>query len=732
MGVPDQLARRDPFRWRWAAVGAGHWTSQWYATDKVIAGRILIVGDPSGKFVAEQLRAQGLENVTYCSRVTLEEGGIPALLIVLGGDREALCEEARAVPMLQHVPILAGVPSASEGAAQAALASGATDVVREDAPVQVLATRVENLLAMRARKGREEQLQEIHAANLQIQTLIREGGQGPGVLRSVLLVAVEVLGFDRASLIAHIEGSKESYVIAATDDPTLSKFALTTTQYPELDQVLRTGKPVFLHDAQTDPLTTPVAESLKRKGIRGIAAFPVLWQKRSIGVVLFRKGEASISHLTESKREFGQMFATQLAVQLHHRKVMDSLRKQAHRVSSERYEAERRLRTLDSLRDHFEAASDGVVVLDGEGTVLFVNRAAEAMTGFQREEIAGTSLVHFVSQSERGKIERAFESVLSGSNLDAFDLDVRTKKGRLCVSVTTSTVLSDSGAVIFLFRDVTAHRALESELRKTKEFLERLIDSMVDALVAADMRGEVILFNPGAERIYGYRAEEVVGKIPVWKLYPEGVAKQVMRMLRANAYGGVGRLEQTRREILTNTGELVPVNLSASILYEDGVPRATVGIFSDLRERIRMEQKLERAQERLEMTAKQAIVAELAGAAAHELNQPLTSILGYAQLAQRQIGPDHAHARAVGVILREGERMAELVKKIGRITKFETKQYVGSSNILDLDKSSPKNGVRLHNREESESLAIPEERQELGGVGDTDRIDTHAHVDHEQ
>ena len=87
------------------------------------------------------------------------------------------------------------------------------------------------------------------------------------------------------------------------------------------------------------------------------------------------------------------------------------------------------------------------------------------------------------------------------------------------VSVSTSTVLAGTGAVILAFRDVTAERALEHELRSTKEFLERLIDSTVDAIIAADMRGQIILFNQGAERLFGYRARDVIGKKPVWELY---------------------------------------------------------------------------------------------------------------------------------------------------------------------------------------------------------------------
>jgi len=82
-------------------------------------------------------------------------------------------------------------------------------------------------------------------------------------------------------------------------------------------------------------------------------------------------------------------------------------------------------------------------------------------------------------------------------------------------------------------------------------------------------------------------------------------------------------------------------------------------------------------------------VSELAGTAAHELNQPLTSVLGFAELLTRRGLPaDDAQREALAAILREAERMAQIVRKIGRITRYETKAYVGSTQILDLDKST--------------------------------------------
>jgi signal transduction histidine kinase len=81
-------------------------------------------------------------------------------------------------------------------------------------------------------------------------------------------------------------------------------------------------------------------------------------------------------------------------------------------------------------------------------------------------------------------------------------------------------------------------------------------------------------------------------------------------------------------------------------------------------------------------------VAELAGAAAHELNQPLTSVIGYAALLRRQLADSPQHLASLQIISDEAERMAEIVRKVGRITKYETKSYVGGAKILDLEKAS--------------------------------------------
>ena len=258
----------------------------------------------------------------------------------------------------------------------------------------------------------------------------------------------------------------------------------------------------------------------------------------------------------------------------------------------------------------------------------------------------------------------------------------------LILSISFSSVLHEEDAVLCTFRDVTQSRQTAIELKQTKEFLERVIDSSVDGIVSANLKGTVLLFNRAAARIFGYSPSDVVGKMRVERLYPPGVARDIMRKIRDPELSGYGRLEDYRVDMLGSDGAQIPVTLSASLVLDNGRPIGSVGIFTDIRERLRMQERLERAQEELRGRERMAIVAELAGAAAHELNQPLTSVIGYAELLRRKLEPDPQLSSAAAIIIRESERMAEIVRKVGKITKYETKSYVGGAKILDLEKVS--------------------------------------------
>jgi PAS domain S-box-containing protein len=272
------------------------------------------------------------------------------------------------------------------------------------------------------------------------------------------------------------------------------------------------------------------------------------------------------------------------------------------------------------------------------------------------------------------------------------------------LSVSFGSVLREEGVILVSFRDVTLDRATEVELVKTKEFLERVIESSVDAIISSDMRGKIVLFNRAAERLIGYEAREVVRRMNAAQLYPDGEAKRIMSLIHAREHGGPGRLTGHRTDLLGKDGMPVPVRISAALIMERGEPVGSVGVFTDLRDRLRMEAQLSEAQEELRAREKQSLIAELAGAAAHELNQPLTSVLGYAELIRRRATDAEGVQSSAGVILQEAERMADIVRKIGKITRYETKTYVGAAKILDLDRSSDE---RAHGHRPTEPAPAP-------------------------
>lgn len=337
----------------------------------------------------------------------------------------------------------------------------------------------------------------------------------------------------------------------------------------------------------------------------------------------------------------------------------------------------------------FAASADGLAVFDTEWHVLFANPSAHRILAYSGGEVLTHPIWDLVPRANRRSALALRQQLVRGIYPHDFDLPVLRKNGQtIIINGSFSPLEGGANATLLSFRDVTAERKTRAELVHTRNFLQSLIDASVDAIVAADMHGTIILFNKGAQQLYGYRPEDAIGKMNVRALYPHDGAREVMRMLRSPSHGGVGRLEPVRIEAVDKNGTVFPISLTSAIIYEGDAPTATFGIFTDLRERARVEHELAEAQERLASSEKQALVAELAGAAAHELNQPLTSVMGYSELLLKKLPAESANFRAAQVIHGEAQRMAEIVRKIGKLTRYETKSYVGDQRILDLDRAS--------------------------------------------
>lgn len=563
----------------------------------------------------------------------------------------------------------------------------ASEVLTPQAIDQELGLRVRRAFGFGAAHKEAAQRQKDLQVLLELTERYAEATDVEELLHEATARLARELAIDRAALVAVDEAMKDGVIVAASDDAKLHDVRIDLSQYPEVREAVRTQKPVIVEDAPSHPLLEGVKEKVAALGIQNIAALPLMAKGRVLGVLLLRRSPGRAA-FTLREVEFLVTAASLTAVALRNVQRFETIRGQSEREKEARLAAEERAARLKRFESYFEHLSDGVAILDDKACVISLNPAGRKLLDLATGEAKGRHINALTNPTDDGVLLDVLLSVAKGEVRTDIDLHVRTLAGRRATLNVSAAPLKVDGAVgILTLRDVTRARELADQLRQTTEFLERLIDSSVDAIIAADMKGRIILFNTAAEAITGYTEKDAL-ELDVRKLYPDGGARDVMNKLRATEHGGRGRLTSSRYDLINRQGEKVPVNMTAAIVYEGDRETATVGIFSDLREKLKLERKLSDAETRLEESEKNAVLVALAGTAAHELNQPLTSVMGYAELLKRKLKEGDAAFRPVDIIHREAERMAEIVRKIGKITRYETTPYVGGKQILNLDQAS--------------------------------------------
>lgn len=208
----------------------------------------------------------------------------------------------------------------------------------------------------------------------------------------------------------------------------------------------------------------------------------------------------------------------------------------------------------------------------------------------------------------------------------------------------------------------------ESDYAALRARYQGVIDAAVDGIVIIDERGTVETFSAAAERIFGYRAGEVVGR-NVSMLMPEPDASAHDGYLANYLGGGPPRIIGIGREVVgrRRDGELFPMDLSVGEVAGQR-PRRFVGMVRDVTERHRAEDETREARERLAQVGRVTTLGEMASAIAHEINQPLTAISAYAQAARRLIdrgAADEATLReTLEAVAAQAIRAGDVVKRI--------------------------------------------------------------------
>jgi PAS domain S-box-containing protein len=219
-------------------------------------------------------------------------------------------------------------------------------------------------------------------------------------------------------------------------------------------------------------------------------------------------------------------------------------------------------------------------------------------------------------------------------------------------------------------------KAYSEELRRTHDFQQNLIEGSMDGIIATDNKGNIVIFNEGAEKIFGYASEEVIRKMDVGDLYPAGRAKNVEEALYGYGHGGPGKLMDYETAILNKEGKEIPAWLSATVIYEDQKAVGAVGFFRDLTERKRLEKKVLES-ERL------ATIGQGVSYISHEIKNPLMVIGGFAQQVLRKLDQKEKNREKLKIIINEVARLEEFLSEVTDITKpSKPKKMMTSINGL--------------------------------------------------
>ncbi len=224
---------------------------------------------------------------------------------------------------------------------------------------------------------------------------------------------------------------------------------------------------------------------------------------------------------------------------------------------------------------------------------------------------------------------------------------------------------------------------MEERLKRSNSFLYNLINSAVDGVIAADMQGKIFIFNEAAAEICGYPVDYALENLDIRKTYPPGVAEEVMKKLRSEEHGGVGKLIAYRADGLNRDSTITPISLNAAIVYENGKEVATIGFFHDLRTSLEMQAELKKTQLQLLQAEKLSSLGKLAAGVAHQLNNPLGGITLFAKLMLEEYELPQDAQDDVQRIIRDAKRCSDTVKELLEFARQTTREM----RQLDINKS---------------------------------------------
>ncbi len=340
-----------------------------------------------------------------------------------------------------------------------------------------------------------------------------------------------------------------------------------------------------------------------------------------------------------------------------------------------------------------EALPDAVVAVDGEGTIVQINSQAEELFGYDRDELIGQKVEMLVPESYRPQHHRHRKNFAAaprtrrmGADLDLYGR--RRDGSEFPVEISLSPVHAENEMLVLsAIRDISDRKRIAEELRRANEELHRrtteqlgeyrsrlasIIDSSEDAIYSKDLEGIITSWNKGAERIYGYTPEEVVGK-PISILAPSHRNDEITEILQKIKRGESTEHYESVR--VTKDGSNLDVSISVSPLRDaKGDVIGASAIARDITAQKRAESQLHQSQ-------KMEAIGRLAGGVAHDFNNILGIISACAEFLRDRIDPKAEPSQYVENIKKATERGSSLTRQLLTFSRSSVVQ----PRVLDLN-----------------------------------------------
>ncbi len=335
--------------------------------------------------------------------------------------------------------------------------------------------------------------------------------------------------------------------------------------------------------------------------------------------------------------------------------------------------------TLSRLRLLLDSTAEAIYGIDLQGNCSFANNSVLRMLGYANiDDLLGKNMHNLIHHSypdgrpmpvEECLIYRAFHE---GTGVH-YDKEVFFRSDGTSFPVEYWSYPQIAGGVVkgavVTFNDITERREAEEKLRVSEERLRNITDSAKDAIIMMDSRGAISYWNPAAEHIFGYSAEEVMGKDLHELLAPKRYLSAHRAALPEFQRTGRGDAVGTTRDLHARCkdGQEIPVALSLSAVWQDGTWHA-VGVIRDVTAQKQAEAAMQEAQKAAE-AANQA-KSDFLATMSHEIRTPMNAITGMAELlGETTLTPEQE--RYVGIFKNAGENLLMIINDILDLSKIE-------------------------------------------------------------